>query len=119
MAGVGHDRGEGTSARKRGRAFSNSREYQVGFKRPPKAQRFKPGQSGNPNGRPKGSKTFSTYFDQELGEFVNLNENGKPPRMPKRQVLAKQLVNKALGADAKVAGVLESSLDRDWSRSSR
>lgn len=29
----------------------------VGYGRPPRATRFKPGQSGNPNGRPKGAKT--------------------------------------------------------------
>jgi len=28
---------------------------EVGYKRPPKATRFKPGQSGNPKGRPKGT----------------------------------------------------------------
>ncbi len=30
---------------------------EVGYGRPPKASQFKPGQSGNPNGRPKGAKT--------------------------------------------------------------
>jgi Family of unknown function (DUF5681) len=30
--------------------------YGVGYGRPPKATRFKPGQSGNPKGRPKGSR---------------------------------------------------------------
>jgi hypothetical protein len=30
---------------------------EVGYGRPPKAAQFKPGQSGNPNGRPKGAKT--------------------------------------------------------------
>jgi Family of unknown function (DUF5681) len=29
--------------------------YEVGYGKPPKATRFKPGQSGNPGGRPKGS----------------------------------------------------------------
>ena len=29
----------------------------VGYGRPPKSTQFKPGQSGNPNGRPKGAKT--------------------------------------------------------------
>lgn len=28
-------------------------DYDVGFRKPPKQHRFKPGQSGNPNGRPK------------------------------------------------------------------
>jgi Family of unknown function (DUF5681) len=30
--------------------------YEVGYGRPPRATRFKPGQSGNPRGRPKGSR---------------------------------------------------------------
>lgn len=33
------------------------RKYKVGYKRPPEATQFKPGVSGNPHGRPKGSKT--------------------------------------------------------------
>jgi Family of unknown function (DUF5681) len=30
--------------------------YKVGYGKPPKARQFKPGQSGNPKGRPKGSR---------------------------------------------------------------
>ena len=32
-------------------------DYAVGYGRPPKATQFKPGQSGNPKGRPKGSRS--------------------------------------------------------------
>ena len=30
--------------------------YEVGYRRPPKASQFTPGRSGNPNGRPKGAR---------------------------------------------------------------
>ena len=31
--------------------------YEVGYGKPPKATRFKPERSGNPKGRPRGSRT--------------------------------------------------------------
>lgn len=34
--------------------------YEVGYGRPPTATRFRPGQSGNPKGRPKGSRNAKT-----------------------------------------------------------
>lgn len=39
---------------------------------------FKPGQSGNPAGRPKGSKNFETYFMEawkEVAEALRLNKD--------------------------------------------
>ena len=38
----------------------------VGYGRPPVNRQFKPGQSGNPRGRPKGSKNFATIFAEAL-----------------------------------------------------
>jgi uncharacterized protein DUF5681 len=45
------------------------KDYTIGFGRPPAAHRFKPGQSGNPRGRPKGRKNFDTM----VREIVKLN----------------------------------------------
>ena len=36
----------------------NDQEYPVGYRKTPKHTQFKPGQSGNPKGRPRKSTTF-------------------------------------------------------------
>ncbi len=47
------------------------RTYDVGYRKPPKATRFKPGQSGNPGGRRRASMStrssaFETLLDREI-----------------------------------------------------
>ncbi len=80
--------------------------YEVGYKRPPTASQFKPGESGNRNGRPKGSRNFSTELDRELNKVVTVTENGIGKTVRKKAVIAKQLVNKAASGDLKAAGML-------------
>jgi hypothetical protein len=43
-------------------------DYEVGYGKPPKETRFKPGQSGNPRGRPKGSKNKTSHIPAENEE---------------------------------------------------
>jgi Family of unknown function (DUF5681) len=90
----------------KGSKKSSDGTYSVGYGRPPEETRFKPGQSGNPKGRSKGSKNFSTHFEEELSQQVTLVENGRRRRMTKRQALAKQLTNKALSNDTKAAALV-------------
>jgi hypothetical protein len=78
----------------------------IGYKKPPRASQFKPGRSGNPKGRPKGSKNLSTIIQQELNAPVVVNENGKRRKISKREAIAKQLVNKAAAGDAKAIPIL-------------
>ena len=49
----------------------------IGYGRPPVHSRFKPGQSGNPRGRPKGSLNFETDLKRTLQAPVTLNEWGQ------------------------------------------
>ena len=74
-------------------------DYAVGYGRPPVHTRFQPGRSGNPKGRPRGSKNFSTLVDEELAKRVTVLENGKPRTMTMREALVKRLVNRAVGGD--------------------
>ena len=49
----------------------------VGYRRPPVGTRFRPGQSGNPRGRPRGARNLSTIVATALNERVAVNENGR------------------------------------------
>ena len=80
--------------------------YAVGYRRPPQASRFQPGRSGNPRGRPKGSKNFSTLIQEELDARVVVTENGQRKTISKRHAIAKQLVNKAAAGDPRALPIL-------------
>lgn len=75
------------------------RDDEVGYKRPPKATRFRKGHSGNPSGRPKGSRTLATIVARATQERVVVTENGRRRRITKLDVAIKQLVNKAAAGD--------------------
>ncbi|MEL7042966.1 MAG: DUF5681 domain-containing protein [Pseudomonadota bacterium] len=54
-----------------------SSEYEVGYGKPPKHTRFKKGESGNPNGRPKSYKSAISV----LSEPVSMQVEGKVRRV--------------------------------------
>ena len=86
--------------------MSDGKDYPVGYRRPPRASQFRPGQSGNPEGRPKGSKNFSTAIQAELDSRIVATENGKRRKISKRTAVAKQLVNKAVSGELRAIPVL-------------
>lgn len=81
-------------------------EYDVGYGKPPKTTQFKPGQSGNPKGRPKGVKNLTTDLQEELETKVQITEDGKSKMVTKQRAMLKQLVQKAMKGDSKAADVL-------------
>lgn len=75
--------------------------YEIGYRRPPASGKFKKGSSGNPRGRPKGSRNFLTLLEKELDQTVVVNENGKKKKLTRLQAMVKRMVNGALQGDQK------------------
>jgi len=80
--------------------------YLVGYRKPPSNTKFKKGQSGNPMGRPKGSRNISTLLTQELNKSVRVVQNGRSKRITKKQALLIQMVNKAASGDIRYLTLL-------------
>ena len=81
--------------------MSGSRTYEVGKGKPPKATRFKPGQSGNPKGRPKSRKNFATEVEEILSAPVSVTENGCTRVVTSRKATLLRLRKKALEGDGR------------------
>lgn len=77
--------------------------YPVGYGRPPEETRFKPGQSGNPKGRPKGSKNKLAMFAKALGQRIYIEERGKRRSITILDAIFRTIMNRALKGDLKAA----------------
>jgi hypothetical protein len=84
----------------------------VGYGKPPRATRFRKGQSGNPRGRPRGSRNFASLVEEALAESVVINENGLRRKASNLQVIVKQLVNKAAQGDHRSIQLLMAFIER-------
>ena len=82
------------------------KDYNVGYKHPPKDTQFKPGQSGNPKGRPKGLKNLATDLKEELEEKITVTEGGNTLELSKQRAMLKTLMAKALKGDARASNTL-------------
>ena len=72
-----------------------------GYKRPPKASQFKKGQSGNPKGRPKGSKNNKTVFESLAATLIDGKLPGGKENVTLREGVIAKLASKALAGDAR------------------
>src|SRR4051812_27672645 len=75
--------------------------YSAGFCRPPLHTRFKPGQSGNPSGRVKGSKNLKSLFHQILNEHIPLIDGTQSKSVTKAEALMRRLIVGALKGDGR------------------
>lgn len=57
--------------------------------------RFKPGRSGNPRGRPKGSRSLRSELAGILKERIGVREGGKHKRISRQHALQLKLLEQA------------------------
>jgi hypothetical protein len=85
--------------------MSNEKD-DVGYGKPPVHSRFVKGRSGNPKGRPKGSRNFHTDLLAELEEPIPIRVGERVRSISKQRALIKSMMNRALKGDVRAADVL-------------
>ena len=92
-----------SSGRSRSGGSAPPSDDDVGYGKPPKKHQFAPGKSGNPTGRPKGSKNTSTLFKEILDGKVTLTIAGKATKVSIRKGILTRIVDDALKGSTKSA----------------
>ena len=88
---------------------NEKKDYEVGYGKTPKASRFKPGQSGNPNGRRKGINNFTTDVQSLLAARVKVKRDGKLQIVSSQKAVLLRFADKALAQGD--IGALDKLLD--------
>ena len=78
-----------------------STDYEVGYGKPPKQTQFKPGQSGNPKGRPKHSKGIKTIVREVMQKPVAIRTAKGVRKVSHAKMLIYKAVEKASKGDTR------------------
>jgi len=68
----------------------------TGYGHPPKAHRFRKGQSGNPSGRPKGIRSLTRVLEEVLAQDTTVRVRGRAKKMSKLDAMMRTLADGAV-----------------------
>ena len=88
-----------------------SGDYPVGYKRTPAKNRFRPGQSGNPSGRPKKVKSEKDVLVQVLATTFPVQGPDGPVSMEPLEVIIRRMIKDAADGKASARKALFDRLD--------
>lgn len=71
-------------------------DNEIGYGKPPKASQFKPGQSGNPKGRPRQADATALDISGTLNEPIKVKVGGKTKTMSPFEASFRQLAKRAI-----------------------
>jgi hypothetical protein len=91
---------------------SPNANYKVGYKRPPVHSRFKPGQSGNPKGRPPGSANAKTTVQRVMNERVSVRRGQKTSSVTTLEAMVQAHAVKAMKGDPRSANMVINVMSR-------
>ncbi len=75
----------------------------VGYGKPPRSHRFKPGKSGNPKGRPKGAKSEATILLELFNRKIEIRQNGRVRKITVLEGIFHKLAEDSLKGNTKSA----------------
>jgi uncharacterized protein DUF5681 len=78
-------------------------KYHVGYRKPPVETRFKPGTSGNPNGRSKGRRNLKRAAQEVYTSKVLLREGGKARWVTRLEALLLTTMERGLKGNDRAA----------------
>jgi hypothetical protein len=85
---------------------TRDRPYRVGHGKPPAEHQFRPGQSGHPQGRPKGSKNTNAILKSVLDQKIEIRVKGRLRLISVREAIITRFAEDALKGNTKSAAFL-------------
>lgn len=101
--GAGTDETQGTVGKGK---ISESAQEKVGYGCPPKSHQFKPGQSGNPTGGRKGTKSEAAILREILSRKVTMRQGDRARQIPLLEAILLKSAEEALRGDLKATAFL-------------
>ena len=83
--------------------MSSDKPASAGRNSPPVEHQFKPGQSGNTRGRPRGSRNVKTIVQEFARERHNVKEGGRRRSVTTLELLLRLLIGMSLTGDVRAS----------------